>query len=134
MRQGRLASDETLPKLTRTNPVTQQVEEITPPSINNYFFVGFGGAMFHGAVSDDDRRVADLKDKITAATRAEIMPGVLAFAFQAPLFRVGGSAGSSIEIEFVGAAQVISLDLHLAALDGLDGCSARTAWPADDRV
>ncbi|MFG0329333.1 MAG: efflux RND transporter permease subunit [Phycisphaerales bacterium] len=77
--------------------------DIQPPPINNYFFVGLSsGQMFHGAVSEEDQRVADTLALMTHATRSEKMPGTFAFSFQAPLFRVGGSTGASIEIEFVG--------------------------------
>lgn len=75
---------------------------VVPPSIDNYFFVGFGGIMFHGAISSDDRRVVDVQSLLNYATRSDHAPGTFAFANQAPLFRLGGSSGTSINIEFSG--------------------------------
>lgn len=75
---------------------------ITPPPIENYFFVAFDGIMFHGAISSDSRRVPDVSALFNNATRADNAPGVLAFAFQAPLFQLGGSTGSAVKIDFAG--------------------------------
>jgi HAE1 family hydrophobic/amphiphilic exporter-1 len=75
---------------------------ITPPPIENYFFVAFDGMMFHGAISENSKRVADIQDLFAHATRAENAPGVLAFAFQVPLFQLGGSTGSAVKIDFAG--------------------------------
>ncbi len=75
---------------------------VVPPSIENYFFVGFNGLMFHGAISGDDRRVVDIQSLLNYATRGANAPGTIGFASQAPLFRLGGSTGSSINIEFSG--------------------------------
>lgn len=80
--------------------------DIQPPGIENYFLVGFGNVMFHGGISAEDARVVDMKDLMNHATRQENLPGVFAFASQAPLFQVSGS-GSSIEVEVSGD----SLDL-----------------------
>ena len=75
---------------------------VVPPGVENYFFVGFGGIMFHGAISSDDRRVVDVQSLLNYATRQDNSPGTFAFANQAPLFRLGGASGSSINIEFSG--------------------------------
>jgi len=75
---------------------------VSPPSIDNYFFVAFSGFMFHGGVSDDAKRVVDVATLFNYATRADNLPGVSGFAFQAPLFRLSGSSGSSIDVEFAG--------------------------------
>ncbi|MCC6909960.1 MAG: efflux RND transporter permease subunit [Phycisphaerales bacterium] len=75
---------------------------VRPPSLQNYFFVAFNGFMFHGGVSDDGKRVVDVATLFNHATRAENLPGVTGFAFQAPLFRLSGSSGSSIDVEFSG--------------------------------
>jgi HAE1 family hydrophobic/amphiphilic exporter-1 len=75
---------------------------ITPPPLENYFFVAFDGIMFHGGVSTDPKRVVDMSELFMHATRAENAPGVMAFAFQAPLFQLGGSTGSAIKIDFAG--------------------------------
>ena len=76
--------------------------EVHPPAIENYFFVAFSGFMFHGGISDDPKRVVDIATLFNHATRAENLPGVAGFAFQAPLFRLSGSSGSSIDVEFAG--------------------------------
>jgi len=75
--------------------------EIQPPGIENYFLVGFGNVMFHGGISSEDDRVVDMMELMNHATRQENLPGVFAFAQQAPLFQIGG-AGSSIEVEVSG--------------------------------
>ena len=76
---------------------------VTPPPINNYFSVATTGmGMFHGAIAEDDGRCVDLVPLFAHATRSEKAPGVLAFGFQLPLFRVGGSTGSAVKIDFVG--------------------------------
>ena len=76
---------------------------VTPPPIVNYFSVATTGmGMFHGAVAEDDSRSIDLIPLFSHATRREKAPGVLAFAFQVPLFRVGGATGSAVKVDFVG--------------------------------
>ncbi|MFW5652485.1 MAG: efflux RND transporter permease subunit [Planctomycetota bacterium] len=90
-----------LPRVMRFDPVTGEVSEVTPPTISNYFFVSFGGIVFHGAVSDDPARVSDVGALLTNASRQEQLPDTLGFAFQMPLFRLSGSTGSSISIEMV---------------------------------
>ena len=75
---------------------------VTPPPLTNYFSVGFEGIMFHGAVSQDPSLAPDVAPLFGTATRAEVAPGVLAFAFQVPLFQLGGSTGSAIKIDFSG--------------------------------
>lgn len=75
---------------------------VHPPTIENYFFVSARGFMFHGGVSDDEKRVVDLATLFNHATRAENLPGVVGFAFQVPLFRLSGASGSSIDVEFAG--------------------------------
>ncbi|MHC5024685.1 MAG: efflux RND transporter permease subunit, partial [Planctomycetota bacterium] len=75
---------------------------VVPPPIKNYFLVSFDGILFHGAISHEPKRVVDLLPLFQHATRAEVAPGVLAFAFQVPLFQLGGSSGSAIKIDFAG--------------------------------
>jgi hydrophobic/amphiphilic exporter-1 (mainly G- bacteria), HAE1 family len=77
-------------------------EPLVPPALSEYFLVSFDGIMFHGGVSEDSRKVVDILPLFTHATRAEVTPGVLAFAFQIPLFQLGGSTGSAIKINFSG--------------------------------
>lgn len=75
---------------------------VVPPPIDNYFFVGTPGIMFHGAISADDQRVVDVTALLQHATRPDVAPGVLAFAFQLPLFQLGGATGSAVQIDFTG--------------------------------
>ncbi|MEN0020045.1 MAG: efflux RND transporter permease subunit, partial [Planctomycetota bacterium] len=77
-------------------------DPVQPPPIENYFFVATPATMFHGAISADDRRVLDIQDLLTNATAQEVLPGTLAFAFQLPLFRTGGTTGSAVKIELIG--------------------------------
>ncbi len=76
--------------------------EITPPPIENYFFVGSGPMMFHGAITTEDSKVVDVLPIFTQATRREVLPGTIAFAFQLPLFRTGGFTGSAVKVDFMG--------------------------------
>jgi len=89
--------------------------DVTPPPLDNYFFVSFEGIMFHGAIATDPQTVADVVPLMQHATRAENAPGVMAFAFQVPLFQLGGVTGSAIKIDFAGG----DLDRVSAAADAL---------------
>ncbi len=73
--------------------------EITPPAIENYFLVGIGGQMFHGAIAEDDTKAVDAAALLQWATGDGIAPDVFAFALQLPLFQTGGSTGSAISID-----------------------------------
>lgn len=75
---------------------------VLPPPISNYFLVSFEGRMFHGCVSDDKKRVVDAIPLMNYATAPEILPDTIAFAFQMPLFRVGGATGQAISINLTG--------------------------------
>lgn len=75
---------------------------ITPPPLENYFVVAFDGIMFHGGIAEDSRLVPDVPLLFNHATRGEVLPGVLAFAFQVPLFQLGGSTGSAVKIDISG--------------------------------
>ena len=77
-------------------------DPVVPPPVENYFLVSFEGIMFHGGVSADPRRAVDMMPLFQQATRPDAVPGVLAFAFQVPLFRLGGSTGSAIKVDFSG--------------------------------
>lgn len=77
-------------------------EPVVPPPLENYFMVAFPGSMFHGGISTEPERVVDHLSLFGHATRAEKAPGVLAFAFQVPLFQLGGATGSAIKINFSG--------------------------------
>jgi HAE1 family hydrophobic/amphiphilic exporter-1 len=92
-----------LPQFPIMDWTTGQVKEmVTPPPVENYFFVGFDQMLFHGAIGLDDRRVVDLEPLFAAATRPELAPGVLAFAQQIPLFRLGGFTGNAVKVNFSG--------------------------------
>lgn len=75
---------------------------VTPPPLDNYFSVSFSGSMFHGGITTEPEQVADLLPLFFNATRADVLPGVFGFAFQVPLFRLGGSSGSAVKINFSG--------------------------------
>ena len=93
--------------------------DVVPPPVQNYFSVSFDGGMFHGGVAADPARAVDLQPLFQFATRPEKVPGVVAFAFQLPLFRVGGRTGSAVKINFSGddlgqvssAAEAIYLEM-----------------------
>jgi len=95
-----------------TDPVDDRVEvpmgygqegTVKPPPLDNYFIVSFAGQMFHGAVSADKKHVIDAIPMMNHATAAERVPDTIAFAFQAPLFRIGGVTGSAIKINLTGS-------------------------------
>lgn len=75
---------------------------VLPPPIENYFLVSFEGRMFHGAISTDKKRVKDLIPLLNHAAGGHNAPDTIAFAFQMPLFRVGGNTGSAIKIDIKG--------------------------------
>jgi len=75
---------------------------VVPPPLNNYFLVSRGNSMFHGAISEEPQRIRDVRFLMQHATRSEVAPGVLAFAFQVPLFRTGGRSGSAVEVDLSG--------------------------------
>ena len=92
-----------LPEIPTRNWMTGQPgPPVVPAPIQNYFFVSAGASMFHGVIAEDDQRASDNVPLLAHATRAEMLPGVLAFGFQVPLFRIGGASGAAIKIEFTG--------------------------------
>ncbi len=102
----RVAEGETgiqLPSVPSVNPYTGQAGVVTPPPIDNFFFVAFPGAMFMGATSAEETNVKPLVDLFAYAARPEALPGVFAIPFQTPLFNIGGfGAGNSVELEITG--------------------------------
>ena len=77
---------------------------VTPPGLEHYFLVGSEqGMLFHGGVSIDDKRVADVAPLFQMATSQAVLPGTFGFAFQFPLFRLGGSSGGAVKIDLVGS-------------------------------
>ncbi|MFT5049646.1 MAG: HAE1 family hydrophobic/amphiphilic exporter-1 [Chlamydiales bacterium] len=92
---------------------------VRPPPLTNYFAVSFDGIMFHGGIGSDPARAVDIQPLFQHATRGDVLPGVMAFAFQLPLFQLGGSTGSAVKINFSGddlgevarAAESVFLDM-----------------------
>lgn len=78
-------------------------DPVVPPALENYFLVSFEGIVFHGGVAVDPRRAIDMAPLFQHATRGDRVPGVLAFAFQAPLFQLGGQTGSAVKIDLAGS-------------------------------
>ncbi|MEE8459152.1 MAG: efflux RND transporter permease subunit, partial [Phycisphaerales bacterium] len=77
-------------------------EPVVAPTLTNYFLVSFDGILFHGGVCSDPGRVVDLLPLFSHATRSEMIPGVIAFPFQVPLFQLGGSTGSAVKLQLAG--------------------------------
>jgi len=94
---------EELPRIPTLDRATGQPgEPVQPPPFENYFIVSLEGSMFHGGISSEPSKVVDYLSLFRHATRPEKVPGVLAFAFQLPLFRLGGSTGSAVKINLAG--------------------------------
>jgi len=101
--QRRAEAERALPSYPTFDPITRRPGPmVQPPSLDNYFFVSRAGSMFHGGISTDPQRVVDLQPLFAHSVRPEVTPGVLAFAFQVPLFRLGGTSGSAVKIDFIG--------------------------------
>ena len=77
-------------------------ETIQPSPVENYFVVSFPGAMFHGGIATDGDRATANEYLLNHATRPDVLPGSLAFAFQVPLFRTSGSSGGAVRVDFIG--------------------------------
>ncbi|MEM9016473.1 MAG: efflux RND transporter permease subunit [Verrucomicrobiota bacterium] len=75
---------------------------VMPPPLEHYFLVSFDGRLFHVAISKDKKRVVDAIPLLNHSTGGVAAPDTLAFAFQFPLFRVGGTTGSAIKIDLTG--------------------------------
>ena len=86
-----------VPLQTLNGPMT-----IVPPPLDNYFLVVFAGRMFHGSISKIPERVVDLVPLMQYATDSSVAPGVISYAFQLPLFRLGGVTGSAVKVDLVG--------------------------------
>lgn len=96
------AAKAALPKVPLFNPFTGKMDDpITPVPLSNYFLVSFEGMLFHGAVAAEPARAVDIIPLFNHATRSEILPDTFSFANQAPLFRMGGSSGSAVSVDFV---------------------------------
>jgi len=77
------------------------IRTITPPPLDNFFFVSYDGGAFMGGTSQDDNDVSPLA---TALSRAgSRLPGVFTMFTQASLFSSGASTGgSTIDLEVRG--------------------------------
>jgi len=85
-------------KLGRDGEYTQVV---TPPPLDNFFFVSFGGAAFMGGTSKDPDNVSPLAPAMNRAGRR--VPGVFAMFVQSSLFSTGASTGgSTVDLEVRG--------------------------------
>ena len=89
--------------------------DVTPPAIENYFIVSFGGILFHGAISADSSRAVDLIPLFNQATNGLNTPDLIAFAIQVPLFQLGGTSGSAIKLQLSGP----SIDEVKSSAEGL---------------
>jgi HAE1 family hydrophobic/amphiphilic exporter-1 len=84
-------------------PIPENPEKtVIPPAIGHYFVVGWSGQVFHVAIVDDEKRVADALALFKSATAGDVAPDIFGFAFQFPLFRTGGRSGSAIKVDVVG--------------------------------
>lgn len=88
--------------LTLWGPPDPNGPQVVPPALENYFFIGFGSTILHGGIAEDDRRVVDLEPLFARATRKEVLPGVIAFAEQVALFRIGGQSSSAVRVDLLG--------------------------------
>ena len=118
-----------LPRIP-SNPFNPASPKITPPTLQNYFFVARGGRLFHGAISDDPRRAGDLVSLLQTATRSEVLPDVLSFAFQFPVFRIGGNSGSAVKVDISGQEG----DQVRASAGALFAALSQTFQPRGGRV
>ncbi|MCC9607908.1 efflux RND transporter permease subunit [Blastopirellula sp. JC732] len=84
------------------HPLYGTGEMVTPPPLDHYFLVAWDGRVFQAGISKDKKRVVDALPLMNAAAAGANAPDVINFAFQMPLFRVGGTTGSAIKIDLVG--------------------------------
>jgi HAE1 family hydrophobic/amphiphilic exporter-1 len=101
--EERAAAKKHLPQIPTVKwPTMEPGDPIVPPPLENYFVVAFEGIMFHGAVATDGTRATDMVPLLSHAARPSVLPGVIAFPFQVPLFRLGGSTGSAVKVQLAG--------------------------------
>jgi len=99
----REAAEAALPKVPVTPWMTFKYgTEVQPAPLENYFVVGFSGTMFHGGIAAEASRASYNEHLLGYATRGEVLPGTMAFAFQVPLFRTSGSSGSAVAVDLRG--------------------------------
>lgn len=100
---GREAAEAALPTVPVTPWMTFKYgTEVQPAPLENYFVVGFSGTMFHGGIASEASRASYNEHLLGYATRGEVLPGTMAFAFQVPLFRTSGSSGSAVAVDLRG--------------------------------
>jgi len=87
---------------------------VTPPPIENFFFVSFAGSAFMGCTSQEPTNVKPLEYAMTRA--GQRVPGVFTFFTQTSLFR-GGSRGNSVDVEIRGD----DLDSVIASANAIMG-------------
>lgn len=100
--EAKLGSPEAaaLPAVTiRLGKEGERVVSLTPPPIENFFFVAFNGGAFMGSVSKEETNVRPLVDLMNQV--GSRIPGVFTFFSQASLFQ-GGSWGNAVELEVRG--------------------------------
>ena len=79
----------------------QTVRRITPPPIDNFFYVGFNSMAFMGCTSKDQLNVKPLERVMTNI--GQRLPGVFTFFTQTSLFNSGAlSSGNSVDVEIRG--------------------------------
>ncbi|MFW5653380.1 MAG: efflux RND transporter permease subunit, partial [Planctomycetota bacterium] len=75
---------------------------IVPPALDRYLVIARGGRFFHIGIANDPNRAVDAVHILNHAAADELTPGIRAFAFQSPIFRVAGSTGSALKVDFQG--------------------------------
>ena len=77
-------------------------DKIMSPKLDHYFLTATGGIVMHGMIPFDGRKTVDSVALLNDALMGVDTPDVVGFAFQFPLFNVGGTTGSTIGIDLVG--------------------------------
>ncbi len=86
----------------RTVITTRDGREVLPPELEHYFLVAWDGLVFHAAIAQDNKRIADALGLFDQSVAGANAPDVFSFSFQMPLFRTGGQTGSAIKIDLKG--------------------------------
>jgi HAE1 family hydrophobic/amphiphilic exporter-1 len=86
-----------LPAVGMTKGRGEQAVEVTPPPIDNFFFVARGGGAFVGASSKIEGNVKPLENVLTRSSSR--LAGALAFFRQTSLFSSALSPGNTVEVE-----------------------------------
>lgn len=73
------------------------------PALSHYFLVAFDGQIFQVAIVEENDRTVDSLSLFAHATQDAVTPGVMSFAFQFPLFSIGGRSGSAVKIDITGS-------------------------------